>query len=136
MKLPTCEKLFIIPSMGLLLQIHNSRCILAEHNCYFYICLAPFWTEANGKRHAIGGLINFDEMKATRWVWGGRWGKGGSWDDSIIEKALRLHLSKSHETYGTKVTYNFATHICQGYVNNSLFISMCSLRDLPPAEEP
>jgi hypothetical protein len=91
---------FIVPSMGLLLQIHNnSRCILAEQTFYFYICLAPFLTKANGKQHTIGGLINFDEMKATRWVWGvevveGAGDGGGSCDNRITEKAIRLHLSK------------------------------------------
>jgi hypothetical protein len=36
-ELPTCENLFIIPNIELLLQIHNKRCIFHSYSPMFEI---------------------------------------------------------------------------------------------------
>jgi len=36
-ELPTCESLFIIPNIELLLQIHNKRCIFHSYSPMFEI---------------------------------------------------------------------------------------------------
>jgi hypothetical protein len=36
-ELPTCEKLFIIPNIELLLQIHNKRCIFHSYSPMFEV---------------------------------------------------------------------------------------------------
>ncbi len=55
-----------------------------------------------------------------RW-WRGQVMEGGVVTTALQRRPLDYTYQKSHETYGTKVTCNFATCMCQGYVNNSLF---------------
>jgi hypothetical protein len=86
-----------------------------------------FWPRPMGRDIQLGDWLILMKMKAMRWVFGGGGGGGGSCDDIIIEKAIRLHLSKITWNTWHKGTCNFVTCMCQGLRKQLPFglISMC-----------